>query len=393
MRRSLLILVLTSAMFTAAQADDFWSTPRGGANSFNKTESVEHLASAKAFGAGFVRVAIDKWKGKGRDFLAGDFDHYNGLVNEDAVTLREILDGAADNKVKVLLTALGVPGDRWVQHNGNQQDIRIWQDKAWWDHAARYWGDIARTYKGHPAIAGYNVLNEPVPEWKTGIENGPDTPQTRDAWCAKVKGTARDLNGLYAKIVAAIRAEDKDVPIVLDAGAWAKPMAARCLTPIDDPHVLYAMHMYEPWEFTTAPATGNYPRLAYPATVTIWGQQRELNAATTAAAMQPFFDWADAHHIAHNRLLLGEFGCWRQLEGCAAYLKDVLAVAEAQNIHWAFYSWREDGWDAMDYELGSGPTPKGFWDNPLGGSDPNLPRPHNAMSDLLRAALAKRAKD
>jgi hypothetical protein len=71
-------------VFAAASAADFWSAPRGGTNSFNNTETIAHLAAAKEFGAGFVRVAIDKWKGKGRDFLAGDMDHYTALVPEDA---------------------------------------------------------------------------------------------------------------------------------------------------------------------------------------------------------------------------------------------------------------------------------------------------------------------
>ncbi len=382
----LLIAIAASVLFPDhASADDFWSQTRRGTNSFNLTETVEHLAAAKAFGAGFVRMTIDKWHGNSRDFLAGDMDHYDGLMPEDVARLRTILDGAAQVRMPGLLTALGVPGDRWVQHNGNTQDDKLWRDKAWWDKAARFWGDIARTFKGHPAIVGYNVLNEPLPEWRTGLDDANDTPANRDAWCARMKDTAHDLNGLYRKIVAAIRAEDADVPIILDLGFYAKPMAARCLEPIDDPHVVYDVHMYEPYEYTTYDL--NRGKWRYPGRAPYYGKMRDWNAEALAAHLRPFIDWADAHRIGHDRLLLGEFGCDRRVDGCADYLRDVIAAAEAVRIHWAFYAFREDGWDAMDYELGSGPTPSGYWESVNRSVDPNLPRHPNPLSQVLRDAL------
>uniref|UniRef100_A0A1I7ZIA3 MarR family transcriptional regulator n=1 Tax=Steinernema glaseri TaxID=37863 RepID=A0A1I7ZIA3_9BILA len=43
----------------------------------------------------------------------------------------------------------------------------------------------------------------------------------------------------------------------------------------------------------------------------------------------------------------------RRWAGCTAYLEDVLGTLDRQQVHWAFYSFREDSWDGMDYELGS----------------------------------------
>lgn len=384
MKKSITLLCAAGLLIGPAFAGDFWSKQRAGTNGFNQIESVEHLSAAKAFGAGFVRLAIDKWHTGARDFLGGDFDRYTGLVPEDVSHLRLILDGAAAEHVPVLLTALGVPGGRWVQHNGNEQDTRIWSDTRWHDAAAQYWRDIARTFKGHPAIVGYNVLNEPVPEWNAGISDGNDSAENRDAWCAKVKGTPRDLNVLYRKIVAAIRTQDKKVPIILDAGLWSKPMAARCLEPIDDPHVVYDFHMYEPFEYTTAPAIGGPIRYGYPGRAPYGGVMRDWDGAALAAFLKPLIDWADTHGVARNRLLLGEFGCWRRLPGCAAYLNDIIAAANAAHIHWAFYSWREDAWDAMDYELGSGPTPPGFYDT---ARKTDIDRSPNTMTEALQTGL------
>ncbi|MOA59405.1 hypothetical protein D3C78_1840080 [compost metagenome] len=39
----------------------------------------------------------------------------------------------------------------------------------------------------------------------------------------------------------------------------------------------------------------------------------------------------------------------------------MLAVTDSNALHWAFYSFREDSWDGMDYELGTGKVPWRYW--------------------------------
>ena len=51
----------------------------------------------------------------------------------------------------------------------------------------------------------------------------------------------------------------------------------------------------------------------------------------------------------------------RRLAGCKQYLEDVLTVLDKQQLHWAFYSFREDNWDGMDYELGAAKVPWRYW--------------------------------
>jgi hypothetical protein len=178
---------------------------------------------------------------------------------------------------------------------------------------------------------------------------------------------------------------DANTPIILDAGFYAQPVALQCLTPLDDPNVLYAVHMYEPYQYTTF--NRNRGRWRYPGSAPYGGAQRDWDAAALARHLQPMADWADAHGVPRNRLLLGEFGCDRRVAGCAAYLRDVIGAAEAARMHWAFYSFREDVWDAMDYEIGAGPTPPGFWNSVERGETPNPPRAPNPMADTLQAGL------
>lgn len=36
-------------------------------------------------------------------------------------------------------------------------------------------------------------------------------------------------------------------------------------------------------------------------------------------------------------------------------------VPDIEQAHWAFYSFREDRWDAMDFELGKSKVPSSYW--------------------------------
>ena len=134
-------------------------------------------------------------------------------------------------------------------------------------------------------------------------------------------GAPADMNGLYARLVRAIREVDEETPIVVDCGVYATPWAMAGLLPIDDPRV---------------------------------------------------------------------FGVDRRSPGAALYLADLVRIFEAEGWHWAFYAFREDTWDAMDYELGDGPLPAGYWAAVEAGRTPALPRHGSPLFDVLKQALARR---
>jgi hypothetical protein len=58
---------------------------------------------------------------------------------------------------------------------------------------------------------------------------------------------------------------------------------------------------------------------------------------------------------------VGEFGCSRKVEGVEKYLSDLIEIFNKNGWHWSFYSYREDVWDGMDYELGTGKLPANYW--------------------------------
>ncbi|MFG6431213.1 glycoside hydrolase family 5 protein [Roseateles sp. LYH14W] len=349
-----MVALLYGLLAVPAQAADiaFWDTPRHGGNSFNgKPPDEAYFRALRATGATWVRLTFSKWKGQGRDFLIGDADDYRGIPAEDLALLRQAMDAAGAAGIKVVLVPLSLPGNRWVQHNQDKQDDRLWKDRRYWAQSAAFWRDLAVAVKDHPALAGYNLLNEPTPEKGMGLDEQA-TPEVRQAWYATHKGTTRDLPAFYGQLIAAIRAVDADTPLMLDGGWYAHAWSLSYWTLLTDAKLLYAFHMYEPWNLTSAPQIKRKPQLRYPGAEVTWGGR---TLSFDKAAMQRFlgvpFAWAKANGVPANRVVAGELGCVRVWTDCGAYLADVLDTLNSHGAHWAFYSFREDVWEGMDYEI------------------------------------------
>ncbi|WP_416221003.1 glycoside hydrolase family 5 protein [Pseudomonas sp. RP23018S] len=368
---------------------DFWDSPRHGGNSFNRLppDGVYFQALAD-YGASWVRLSYDKWAPAQRDFLLGDADQYPGLVNADLAQLIEVLDRAHQAGLKVVIAPLSLPGMRWSQNNGGVFDDRLWQDRRYWQQSADFWRDLALALRDHPAVAAYNLINEPAPEKQGGLAEHADL-ETMRTWYAREQGGTRDLPAFYRQVVAAIREVDPTTPVMLDAGWYA---AADALSywpqPLPDPRVLYSVHMYEPYAATSAPNLLRATPYAYPGKVPFAGAQQRWDGARVAQYLKQPFDWIAATGVPRNRLVVGEFGCMRRLPGCAQYLEDVLSVLDRKQLHWAFYSFREDSWDGMDYELGTDKVPWRYWQ----AIDKDEPDPLPRLSTEAFEPIARRLR-
>lgn len=379
---------LCSALVQPAAAADlisFWDKPMKGGNVFNAGPKDEgYFQSLADTGATWVRLTFSKWKGQGRDFLIGDADHYTGLAAEDFAVLRAELDAAHAAGLKVVIAPLTLPGARWSQQNGGKFDDRLWSEAAYQDQAIRFWGDLAAALRDHPAIAAYNILNEPAPEKTSGgIENGSDQ-QLRD-WQASQTGGTRDLTVFYTRVIAKIREVDPVTPIMVDGGWFANPRSlAAWPQALADDRVLYAFHMYEPYAATSAPNMKRGTPLRYPGVATEYsGGDVSWDRETVATHIGAAFNWAKAQGLPPTRVIAAEFGCMRLWKDCGTYLTDVMDAIEARGGHWAFYSFREDEWEGMDYELPTRVTPGQFYWLTGEGKGHTLPRDGELM-DLLR---------
>lgn len=308
----------------------FWDVPRRGANFFHEDVRAERFDAAAGWGFEVVRLSITELPTERETFLLGSADHYDGLVPEDLALLRRALDLAEAAGLRVVIVPLTLPGARWRQHNGGADDDRLYRDASFHAQAAAFWRDLAAAIGDHPALVGFDLLNEPRPE-----ALGP---------CDARRGTPADLDGLYRELTHAIREVDPLTPIVLEPEQDGAPSGFSCLLPSTDPRVIYSFHLYEPWELVTFRRNPN---------VTAYGETG-WHAARLQRALAPVQTWAREHRVAAARLWLSEIGIDRRIAGAGRYLEDGLGLANAAGWHWAFYAFREDDWDGMDYELGAG---------------------------------------
>jgi hypothetical protein len=307
MARFLLLLACLIGL-TAARPIDWWDSPRHGGNSFNLVPPEQDYFDALAgYGADWVRLAYDKWKPARRDFLIGDADDYTGIPPSDLATLQAALGRALKAGLKVVIAPLSLPWLRWIQNNGNKYDGRLWEDKAHWAQAIAFWRDLAAALKGNPAIGAYNLINEPTPERGAGLEEH-SSAAAGIAWYAAHRGTARDLPAFYRAVIAAIREVDPDTPIMLDAGWYASADDfAYWPGPLEDGSLLYAFHMYEPWEVTSTPNLKRNPPIPYPGVAPFQGRSELWDKARIAAYLGEPIAWADAHGVPRNRIVAAEF--------------------------------------------------------------------------------------
>jgi Cellulase (glycosyl hydrolase family 5) len=87
------------------------------------------------------------------------------------------------------------------------------------------WTKIASRYKDEPTVAGYDLLNEPLPE-RTGA-------------AAKYKS---QLEPLYRRVTKAIRQVDTRHLIIVEGANWANDWSA--FTKPFDPNLVYQFHYY-----------------------------------------------------------------------------------------------------------------------------------------------------
>lgn len=390
-----LFLISFPALATSSKMD-FWKQQKKGSNFFNQVETQERLLAAKNMGLEIVRLTFTKWKShdpklRQGEFLLGDLNQYAGLVEKDLLKLIEILNQVDALGLKVVLTTLSLPGNRWRQDNGNKNDLRLWEEEKFQQQAIQFWRDLAKRLKDHPAVVGYNLKNEP------DVERA--TPRLNDwykgdyaGWCQKVQGTTSDLSLFYEKIISAIREVDTETPIVLDTGFYATAWGFKCLRAQKDPSVIYSFHMYEPYAYTYFGSRGKH---TYPGKAPLGeGDQPDIlewNYQKLKEYMEPVVSWAKQNKIESNRIYVGEFGVFRQAPGAEKYLADLIRIFNEYQWHWGFYSFREDTWPGMDYEMGTRSLPAAYWEAEARGEQPTRVPYYrdNALIKVIKEGLKK----
>jgi hypothetical protein len=96
-----------------------------GANIFNPCVSLRDIRAAKAYSIQFIRLALEKFPSKRRNFLMGDVNDYCSFDPNDLTFLKLIPDMFIRENMPVVITMLGLTGSRWKQVNGDKDHLRI----------------------------------------------------------------------------------------------------------------------------------------------------------------------------------------------------------------------------------------------------------------------------
>ena len=356
-----LLILANNAFASSTPKNAFWNAQQKGANIFNRSVTSDDIKAAKQYEIKFIRLAPDKFMGLGRDFLIGNADDYRGLIKEDLQKLKEILDICHREGMPVVITMLSLPGSRWKQNNEDKDDLRIWQDEKYQAQAVLFWQDLATALKDHPAIVGYNILNEPHPE-RIFASKEVHINTVHQEEVQKI------LYDFYSRIINHIRLVDEDTPIILDSSAYADPQTFGLMMPQQDQNVLYSFHMYEPYECTNLQM--NKGKYKYPGII----NEKQWDETALREYISPVIQFQKTYNIPGSKILVGEFGGHRMSVGLEKYFKDLTEIFNEAGWHFAFYAFREDTWDGMDYELGTQKLPSGYWEAIERGEKPELER-------------------
>ena len=215
-----------------------------------------------------------------------------------------------------LHAAPGAQNPDW--HSDSDGRALFWKEKRLQKQYFAIWRRIARRYKGEATIAGYDVLNEPVPQ------------------------NPKILPKFYARVIKEIRKVDKNHIIFLEAHSYGQKL--KVLGKPEEKNIVYSIHVYQPINFTF-----NFqPYLRYPGVIDgqYWDKKR-------------VYDYIAQYHKLAKKwqvpIFVGEFGInYRspRYYGELRYLRDVLDCFRKFGFHWTYWSYKA---------VANGLYPNGIW--------------------------------
>jgi aryl-phospho-beta-D-glucosidase BglC (GH1 family) len=193
----------------------FWATWR---ETFFTAADAQAIAEG---GCNSIRLALD-WR-----HLFTDEDHPQPIQSGLALVDR-VIDNARAAGLWSILDLHAAPGGQ----NGTNIDNGwghpwLFASDRCWHQAIVVWRELARRYKDRPEVAGYDLLNEPLPE------------VYRDLYYPR-------LLDFYRECIAAIREVDARHIVILEGANWSTDYSM--ITEKLDEHVVYGFHKY--WNAT-----------------------------------------------------------------------------------------------------------------------------------------------
>ncbi len=344
---------LQAVLQSNKQPHEIWQEGFGGVNMSAEPATELDFTAAAAYGIRVIRIGA-VCDAKDLAFL---MDPQASTVEEDRAhflqalpRLRNAIHKAAENGLNVIITMTDLPGGRFHSHSEELCPLSFWESAYSRTRTAKFWGLVAESLADlNTSIMGYDVINEPYTPADMDVCFFDDMPWNQ----------ADKLNQFYLDVLREIRMHDSQTTVIIKSTWFSSPRTIDILRPLPDPNVAYGFHMYAPHYLTLhrrfSTHTGTYPghiprwpNSAYPEADAVEVTPDYLNQLLEKTV----HSWQVKHRIPSNRILVAEFGICREVQGAQQYLEDLITLFQRFKWNWLLFSFRDEEWDALDYELG-----------------------------------------
>ena len=218
------------------------------------------------------------------------------------------------------------------------RELGMMRDDRYADAFVETWRRIAARFKGHPALYGYDLVNEPK----------------------QLRRVRNDYWTLQRRAAEAVREIDPATPIVVESNLSASPVDFAHLSPLAMDNVIYQLHLYAPGDYTHQ-GVGSHPLqkdgrpLAWPDPSRGWDRDY------LRRVLEPVREFQGKHQC---RIYVGEFSAVAWAPGAENYLRDCIALFEEYGWDWTYHAFREAPVWNVEMEGESTPEMKPAADTP-----------------------------
>jgi len=261
----------------------------------------------RLFRDNFIREAdFKKVKNLGFNCIRLPFN-FRLVKSKDIYYLEKAVKLCAKFGLYCILDMHAAPGSQnpdW--HADSDGEVLIWKDKSYQREFISCWETLADKFKGEEAVAGFDILNEPV------------TSQSK--WVLE----------LYKKTVSAIRQIDKKHIIFLEGNPWGQNI--EFFNRPWEENLVYSIHFYEPIDFTF----GFMRQLKYPGRI----RGKYWSKAQLRQALQKYYKIKKKWQVP---IYVGEFGQNSRCPHCSrefSWLRDTLDLFRECGFHWTYWTYK-----------------------------------------------------
>ena len=273
---------------------------------------------------GVWNANLIRWQINSSPLPPTDMPGYTNWLNQELLDLDNTMNYCHANGIKVIIDMHAPPGG-----SNSTQGTLVFYNQTYNDKLVEVWKTIANRYKNHPALYGYDLINEPVQK---------TTPLT-----------GCDFKTTQTRIGNAIRVIDPKTTIFIAVDNWDNPDRFTDFTPVPLTNVIYQVHMYLPHKFTHQGVGNNSETFSYPGTIngSYYDKERLTSLLDPVLAFQKKYS---------TRIYVGEFSAIRWAPGASTYLGDCIDIFEGYGWMWSYHAYRE--WAGWSLEFENQKTPE-----------------------------------